>query len=89
MKHFIGATWQRCQVHLQRNLGDSSPRKEREAVNAAAKLVLYAPDQAEAARRRDDFLERFSSQSLAVSVKACERAFYIRASLPAYNYNPV
>jgi len=74
MKHFAGATWQRCQVHLLRNLSEHSPRKEREAVIAAAKLVLYAADRTEAVRRRDEFIERFSKT--APNAVAClEEAF--------------
>ncbi|MGH7714504.1 MAG: IS256 family transposase [Vulcanimicrobiaceae bacterium] len=74
MKHFSGATWQRCQVHLQRNIGDHSPRKEREAINAATKLVLYAADRDEAIRRRDDFVERFS-KTAPKAVACLEEAF--------------
>ena len=73
-KHFTGATWQRCQVHLQRNLGDNSPRKEREAVDAAAKLVLYAHDREEAKRYFGQFVERFSS-SAPKAVACLEEAF--------------
>lgn len=74
VKNFSGATWQRCQVHLQRNIGDHSPRKERAAIDAELKLVLYAPDRAEAQRRRDAFIARFSA--VAPRAVAClEEAF--------------
>lgn len=73
-KQFSGATWQRCQVHLLRNLGDHAPRKEREAIATAAKLVLYAADRAEAVRRRDEFIERFS-KSAPETVACLEEAF--------------
>jgi putative transposase len=73
-KHFSGATWQRCQVHLQRNIGDHSPRKERAAIDTELKLVLYAPDRAEAQRRRDAFVTRFAT--IAPNAVAClEEAF--------------
>lgn len=73
-KHFVGATWQRCQVHLLRNITDNSPRKERDAVRVAAKLVLYAADRTEASRRLADFVERFSK--IAPNAVAClEEAF--------------
>lgn len=41
-KHFAGATWQRCQVHLERNLQGHSPMRERKAVADAAKRVFLA-----------------------------------------------
>ena len=52
----------------------ATSRKEREAVIAAAKLVLYAADRTEAVRRRDEFIERFSKT--APNAVAClEEAF--------------
>jgi len=59
-KHFAGATWQRCQVHLQRNLLGHSPMRERKAVAEAAKRVFHAPDMNEARRERDRFVELFA-----------------------------
>lgn len=59
-KHFQGATWQRCQVHLMRNLLGHSPTKQRAEVATAAKLILQAPDRAEAVRRFNEFSERFA-----------------------------
>lgn len=74
MKHFSGATWQRCQVHLQRNIGDHSPRKEREAIDEALKRVLYATDRTEATRQRDEFITRFS-KTAPKAVACLEEAF--------------
>lgn len=59
-KHFAGATWQRCQVHLQRNLLGHSPMRERKAVADAAKRVFHAPDMNEARRERDRFVQLFA-----------------------------
>jgi transposase-like protein len=36
-KTFIGATWQRCQVHLMRNLIGHAPARQRTAVIADEK----------------------------------------------------
>jgi transposase-like protein len=58
-KHFQGATWQRCQVHLMRNLLGHSPTKLRGDVAAAAKLVLQAADMTEARRRLTEFIGQF------------------------------
>ena len=62
-KHFQGASWQRCQVHLMRNiLGHSSPRV-RADVAAGAKLVFQATDMQEARRRLKEFAERFEKSA--------------------------
>jgi putative transposase len=74
VKHFAGATWQRCQVHLLRNVGDNSPRKAREAVIDAVKLVLYARDRVEATRHFDEFVERFA-KTAPKAVACLEEAF--------------
>jgi putative transposase len=71
-KHFQGASWQRCQVHLMRNLlGHCSPRVRVE-VAAAAKLVFQAADMTEARRRLKEFVERF--QTSAAKAVACLEA---------------
>jgi len=58
-RYFSGATWQRCQVHLMRNiLGCCSP-KHRASVAEKAKLVFGAADVSEARRRLDDFAACF------------------------------
>lgn len=68
-KHFQGATWQRCQVHLMRNiLGQCSPRIRPE-IAQAAKLIFQAADMDEAKRRLNEFGERF--QKTAPRAVAC------------------
>lgn len=71
-KHFQGATWQRCQVHLMRNLLSHALVKVRAEVAAAAKLVLQAPDLAEATRRLAEFTQRFAKA--AAKAVACLEA---------------
>ena len=73
-KHFQGATWQRCQVHLMRNiLGFCSPR-HRKDVAEKAKLVLQAPDMTDARRRLNEFVEQFE-KSAPKAVACLEEAF--------------
>jgi len=62
-KHFQGATWQRCQVHLMRNLLAHASTRVRADVAAAAKLVLQAPDMDEARRRLQTFVEQFAKRA--------------------------
>lgn len=59
-RHFQGASWQRCQVHLMRNILGQCASRHRADVAAAAKLVLQAPDMEEAKRRLNEFVERFA-----------------------------
>ncbi|BDE06552.1 IS256 family transposase [Vulcanimicrobium alpinum] len=59
-KQFVGATWQRCQFHVMKNLLDHAPKKERENVTAAARLIFLATDRKEAERRYAEFMARFA-----------------------------
>ena len=60
---FTGATWQRCQVHLMRNILGQCSTRHRAEVAAAVKLVLQAPDLVEARRRQAEFVERFAKSA--------------------------
>ena len=73
-KHFQGATWQRCQVHLMRNLLGHSPAKLRGEVAAAAKRVFQAADMTEARRRLAEFVEQFG-KGAAKAVACMEAGF--------------
>jgi len=73
-KHFQGATWQRCQVHLMRNLLSYAPVKVRAEVAAAAKRVFQASDLAEARRQLAEFTERFA-KTAAKAVACMEEGF--------------
>lgn len=58
-KNLQGAVWQRCQVHLMRNILGHTPSKLRAEVAKEVKLILWAPDIGEARRRLKAFQERF------------------------------
>jgi len=73
-KHFQGATWQRCQVHLMRNIMGSCSVRRRKSVVEKAKLVLQAPDIKEARRRLDEFVEEFEKKA-PKAVACLEEAF--------------
>jgi len=73
-KHFQGAAWQRCQVHLMRNISGFCSTRHRKDVAEKAKLVLQAPDMTEARRRLNEFIEQF--EKVAPKAVAClEEAF--------------
>lgn len=73
-RHFQGASWQRCQVHLMRNILGQCASRHRADVAAAAKLVLQAPDMDEARRRLTEFVERFA-KTAPKSVECLEAGF--------------
>lgn len=73
-KYFQGASWQRCQVHLMRNILGQCANKHRAEVAAGAKLVLQATDMAEAKRRLAEFIERFA-KTAPKSVACLEEGF--------------
>jgi putative transposase len=73
-KHFQGATWQRCQVSLMRNILRSSSIRHRKDVAEKAKLVFQSPDMAEARRRLNKFAELFE-KSAPKAVECLEEAF--------------
>lgn len=68
-KHFQGATWQRCQIHLMRNvLGRCSVRHRLEII-AAVRSIFNSQDKSEARRRLDVFVGTF--QKIAPKAVAC------------------
>lgn len=73
-KHFQGATWQRCQVHLMRNLLSHSPVKVRAELASAARRVLQAADLTEARRQLAEFSQRFA-KTASKAVACLEAAF--------------
>lgn len=66
-KEFIGASWQRCQVHLMRNVLSYTPPAAKVEMAQALKAV-FACDRAEHARQRaNELLQQFESRAS----KAC------------------
>ena len=73
-KNFIGASWQRCQVHLMRNALGHCPNRERTAFTAAMKLIFSSTDIVDARRHRDDLAKRFAKKA-AKAVACLENGF--------------
>jgi transposase-like protein len=74
VKNFQGVSWQRCQVHLMRNLLGSCSRRYRSEVINAAKRILGAPDMKEARQLLAEFCERFE-KTAPKAVECLEEAF--------------
>ena len=62
-QHFQGVAWQRCQVHLMRNLLGHTPRRPRAEVAAYAKRVFQANDIAEARQHLAAFVAHFEKSA--------------------------
>lgn len=62
-RYFQGSTWQRCQVHLMRNILGSCSLKHRKVIAEKAKLILQAPDMKEARRRLDEFADEYEKKA--------------------------
>ncbi|HUW97214.1 MAG TPA: IS256 family transposase [Acidiferrobacter sp.] len=58
-KHFQGVAWQRCQVHLMRNLLGHTPSRHRAEVAAHAKRIFQAADLTEARTHLATFVTAF------------------------------
>ena len=68
-KHFQGATWQRCQVHLMRNVLGRCSVRHRPEIIAAVRSIFNSQDKSEARRRLDEFVGTF--QKIAPKAVAC------------------
>ena len=73
-RHLQGAAWQRCQVHLMRNVLGHTPHKLKAEVGEALKLVLYSRNQQEARVQLNAFINQFESKA-AKAVKCLENGF--------------
>ncbi len=73
-KNFVGASWQRCQVHLMRNALGHCPNRERTAFAAAMKLIFSSTDIVDARRHRDELAKRFA-KAAARAVACLENGF--------------
>jgi putative transposase len=73
-KQFVGTTWQRCQIHMLRNMLGHCPSRERKELAEAAALIFKAPDIVDARRHRDEFAKRFA-KSAPKAVTCLENGF--------------
>lgn len=67
--HFQGATWQRCQTHLIRNILDASPKALQGELHGRLRLIFDSPDMETARRLLNETMDAFGSRA----PKAVER----------------
>lgn len=60
---FVGTVWQRCTVHLKRNIFNVMPKKGIEEEKLGLKRIFEAVSVEDARQFRDEFLERFGDNS--------------------------
>ena len=72
--HFQGATWQRCQTHLSRNVLDLCPKAEQPAMKKLLRELYEAADEADARTKLRHIQERYA-QKASRSVALLEAAF--------------
>jgi transposase-like protein len=56
---FVGTVWQRCTVHLKRNIFNALPKKGIDEEKLGLKRIFEAVSVEDARKFRDEFLERF------------------------------
>lgn len=61
-KHFEGATWQRCQTHLKRNVLDKVPKSQRDELSVQLKVLFDAPDAETARHLLEGIFDKYSKK---------------------------
>jgi len=59
-KHFQGASWQRCQVHVARNALGKVARKQQRAISADVRAVFHAPTLGWARQLKGEVVDRWA-----------------------------
>jgi transposase-like protein len=73
-QHFQGATWQRCQTHLARNVLDAAPKVLHDELHARMRAVFEAPDEATARTLLAKLIADYANQASA-AIATLERGF--------------
>lgn len=61
-KAFIGTSWQRCTVHMLRNMIQTMPRKDSKEARTQLKAIFKAPSLEEARSLKDQFITTFEDK---------------------------
>jgi len=72
--HFQGASWQRCQTHLARNVLDGAPKAVHDELHARVRAIFEAPD-LETARMLLEKLVSDYAERAPTAVATLERGF--------------
>ncbi|MCM3444415.1 IS256 family transposase [Metabacillus halosaccharovorans] len=73
---FVGTVWQRCTVHLKRNIFNAMPKKGIEEEKLGLKRIFEAVSVEDARQFKDEFLERFGDNpKLEKAIRTLEDGF--------------
>lgn len=61
-KAFIGTSWQRCSVHMLRNMTQTMPKKDSQEARHLLKSIFHAPNLSEARKLKDQFISNYGDQ---------------------------
>ena len=61
-KKFIGSTWQRCSVHLRRNIIDKMPKKGAQEARDLLKNIFEAPSLKISRMLKEEFMNRYADE---------------------------
>lgn len=70
-KAFIGTSWQRCTVHMLRNMIQTMPRKDSKEARSQLKALFKSPNLEEAKKLKDEFIATYEEQ------KGYQKAIFI------------
>lgn len=71
---FQGASWQRCQTHLSRNICDAAPKTLHEEIHGRLRAIFAAPDLPTARTLLERFIADFAAQA-PKAVRVLEQGF--------------
>lgn len=86
--HFQGASWQRCQTHLMRNIMDVCPEAEKSLVRERIRVIFNAVDEQSARNLANQFVDEFHQKVPKVTQKleeALDDAIAVLALPPKYH----
>ncbi|THE10887.1 IS256 family transposase [Bacillus timonensis] len=73
---FVGTVWQRCTVHLKRNIFNVLPKKGIDEVKLGLKRIFKAVSVEDARKFKDEFIEHFGeNQKLEKAIRVLEDGF--------------
>lgn len=70
-KAFIGTSWQRCTVHMLRNMIQTMPRKDSKEARSQLKAIFKSSNLEEAKKLKDEFIATYEEQ------KGYQKAIFI------------
>src|SRR5690606_12390348 len=89
-KAFIGTSWQRCTVHMMRNIVETMPRKNSQEARRELKAIFKAANIEQARELKDQFIQKYEEEkryekAIAILDEGFEDAAQFYAEPEAYH----